>query len=91
MYSDLEQQADDCDFCGLLLDSILEPENFVPNLNKRISLHKLSDCGSQFISKIKVRYPSVEKDRAEAADKDATSMRCTELDIFVDNSMLLTL
>jgi hypothetical protein len=87
-YVDLGEHGDTCDFCALLLDAVLEPETFVHDPRRYIKLVGKCEHGSQHISKIEVRYPSLEKDRGDSAKKGATFVRCAELDVFVDYSRL---
>jgi hypothetical protein len=83
-FGDLGLHADSCDFCTLLLDSVLEPSTFVPDSSKKIRLLGKCVSGLECISKIEVRYPSFENDRPETANKDSNFVRCVELDVFVD-------
>jgi len=87
-FGDLGQHADDCDFCALVLDSVLEPDTFVPDSSKKIKLLGKCVSGSQYICKIEVRYPSLEKDRPESANEATKFVRYTELDVFVDQGKL---
>jgi hypothetical protein len=91
VFGDLGLHVDTCDFCALLLDSVLEPGSFVPDSTEKIRLLGKCVSGSQYISKIEVRYPSLEKDRPESANKATTFVRCTELDVFVDRGDVPTL
>lgn len=83
-YVDLQQYADKCDFCAMLADSVLEPENFVPSLDKPVMLYGTGDEGSESINKLQVRYPSIENSQVGSGSGN-TGVRCTDLDIFVDN------
>lgn len=84
VFGDLRLHADTCDFCALLLDSVLEPDTFAPDSSEKIRLLGKCVSDSQYISKIEVRYPSLEKDRPESANEATAFVRCTELDAFVD-------
>jgi hypothetical protein len=85
LYVELGQYAESCEFCALLLDSVLEPETFVHDPSKKIRLLGKCNTCTHCLDKIEVRYPSLEKDRGDPAKPPATYVRCTELDVFVDH------
>jgi hypothetical protein len=80
--------AKECDFCGLLIDSVLEPSTFIPDPTREIRLLGKCDVESEYVGKIEIQYPSFEKDRAESANKNSKFVRYAELDVFTDYGKL---